>query len=120
MYRGYIQRSLEKKWGYLGRYYYFWIHLWCLSSTNHKYITLSFLGIMLAYLTYISDSLIPAIVAHFVNNGGQVIASSFYPSMLEESITPETEMPWELIAVSITISLGIVYLLHRMKLETNP
>ena len=74
---------------------------------------------MLAYLTYISDSLIPAIVAHFVNNGGQVIASSFYPAMLEESITPDTEMPWGLIIVSIIISSGIVYILHRMKPEAS-
>ena len=120
MYRGYIQRSLEKSSGIWAAI----IISGVIFGAYHLQITnilpLSFLGIMLAYLTYISDSLIPAIVAHFVNNGGQVIASSFYPSMLEESITSETEMPWELIAVSITISLGIVYLLHRMKLETNP
>jgi hypothetical protein len=39
--------------------------------------------------------------------------------MLEESITPETEMPWGLIIVSIIISSGIVYILHRMKPEAS-
>lgn len=120
MYRGYIQRSLEKSGG-------IWVAIivsGVMFGAFHMQIThilpLSFLGIILAYLTYISDSLIPAIVAHFVNNGGQVIASSFYPAMLQESITPETEMPWELIAVSIIISSGIVYILHRMKPEASP
>lgn len=120
MYRGYVQRSLEKSSGIWAAI----IISGVIFGAYHLQITnilpLSFLGIMLAYLTYISNSLIPAIVAHFVNNGGQVIASSFYPAVLEESITPETEMPWELIAYSITISLGIVYLLHRMKPETSP
>ncbi|MGB0346622.1 MAG: lysostaphin resistance A-like protein [Balneolaceae bacterium] len=119
MYRGYVQRSLEKSSG-------IWMAIIVsgfIFGAYHLQVTnilpLSFLGIMLAYLTYISDSLIPAIVAHFVNNGGQVIASSFYPAMLEETITPETEMPWGLIVISIIVSSALVYILYRLKPEAK-
>jgi len=117
MYRGYVQRSLEKSGGV-------WMAIIVsgfIFGAYHLQITnilpLSFLGIMLAYVTYISDSLIPAMVAHFVNNGGQVIASSFYPQMLEESITPETELPWALIVISIIVSSVLVYILYKLKPE---
>jgi membrane protease YdiL (CAAX protease family) len=119
MYRGYVQRSFEKNWGIWTAIIVSGFIFGAYHLQINNILPLSFLGIMLAYLTYISDSLIPAIVAHFVNNGGQVIASSFYPAMLEESITPETEMPWGLIIVSIIISSGIVYILHRMKPEAS-
>lgn len=119
MYRGYVQRSLEKSGG-------IWMAIivsGLIFGAYHLQITnilpLSFLGIMLAYITYISNSLIPAIVAHFVNNGGQVIASSFYPQMLEETITPETEMPWLLILASIIVSSALVYIIHRLKPEAH-
>jgi membrane protease YdiL (CAAX protease family) len=120
MYRGYVQRSFEKNWGIWTAIIVSGFIFGAYHLQINNILPLSFLGIMLAYLTYISDSLIPAIVAHFVNNGGQVIASSFYPAMLEESITPDTEMPWGLIIVSIIISSGIVYILHRMKPEASP
>lgn len=119
LFRGYIQRSLEKSGGV-------WMAIivsGLIFGAFHLQVThilpLSFLGIMLAYITYISNSLIPAIVAHFVNNGGQVIASSFYPEMLEETITPETEMPWLFILLSIIVSSGIVYLIQRQKPESD-
>jgi hypothetical protein len=115
MYRGYVQRSLEKSGG-------IWMAILVsgfIFGAYHLQITnilpLAFLGVILAYVTYISDSLIPAMVAHLINNGGQVIASSFYPEMLEQTITPETEMPWLLILLSIIVSSALIYLLYRMK-----
>ena len=54
-------------------------------------------------------------VAHLINNGGQVVASSFYPEMLDQTMTPETEMPWLLIILSIIVSFALMYLLYRMK-----
>ena len=119
MYRGYVQRSLEKSSGIWAAIIISGIMFGAYHLQVTNILPLSFLGIMLAYLTYISDSLIPAIVAHFVNNGGQVIASSFYPSMLEETITPETEMPWGLIVISIIVSSALVYILHRLKPEAK-
>jgi hypothetical protein len=119
MYRGYVQRSFEKAGGVwagilisgliFGAYH--------LQITN--LLPLTFLGILLAYITYLSDSIIPAMFAHFANNGGQVIASSFYPAMLEESITPDTEMPWLLIFASIVATSVILFIMQKLKVSSK-
>ena len=120
MFRGYIQRSLEKSGG-------IWMAIivsGIMFGAYHMQITnllpLSFIGILLAYLTYISESIIPAMFAHFANNGSQVILSGFYPEMLDEEITPDSEMPLLLIIGSIIVTSVLIYLLYQMKLKTKP
>lgn len=117
MYRGYIQRSLEKSGG-------IWMAILVsgfIFGAYHLQITnilpLAFLGILLAYMTYVSQSIIPAMFAHLANNGGQVILSSFYPEMLDQTITSETEMPWLLIVISMILSSGLIYLMHKLTLK---
>lgn len=117
MYRGYIQRSLEKSAGIWAAIIISGFIFGAYHLQINNILPLAFLGIILAYVTYISDSIIPAILAHFANNGGQVIATSFYPDMLEQTITPETEMPWRLIIISIIVSSALIYLLYRLKLN---
>lgn len=84
-----------------------------LQITN--FLPLATLGVFLAYLTYVSDSLVPAMVAHFVNNGGQVIASSFYPEMLEQEITSDMELPIALVVISIVVTSFLLYYLYQIK-----
>ena len=119
MFRGYLQRSMEKSVGVWGAIFItgFLFGAYHLQITN--LLPLAFLGIMMCYVTYVSNSIIPAIVAHLVNNGGQVIASSYYPEMLDETITPQTEMPWLLIFVSIVVSSAIVYGLFKTKVSAE-
>jgi hypothetical protein len=54
-------------------------------------------------------------VAHFVNNGGQVIASSFYPEMLDEKITPDMDIPYLLVFGSMILTAAILYYLKTLK-----
>lgn len=119
MFRGYLQRSMEKSVGIWGGIIItgFLFGLYHLQITN--LLPLAFLGIVLCYITYVSNSIIPAMVAHLVNNGGQVIASSYYPEMLDETITPQTEMPWLLIFASIVLSSAIVYGLYKIKVSAE-
>jgi membrane protease YdiL (CAAX protease family) len=46
-----------------------------------------FLGVVLGTLYWYSGSLWPSIIAHFVNNGAQVIAVSYYPQYINENPT---------------------------------
>ena len=119
MFRGYLQRSMEKSVGVWGGILItgFLFGAYHLQITN--LLPLAFLGIMLCYITYVSNSIIPAMVAHLVNNGGQVIASSYYPEMLDETMTPQTEMPWLLIIASIILSSAIVYGLFKIKVSAE-
>ncbi|MFN1836241.1 lysostaphin resistance A-like protein [Balneola sp. MJW-20] len=117
MYRGYVMRALEKSWGITAAILIsgFIFGAYHLQITN--LLPLATLGIFMAYVTYLSDSLIPAIVAHFINNGGQVIASNFYPEMLDEQVSPDMELPWLLIVLSVILTSALLY---YMKSQKNP
>ena len=115
MFRGYVQRSLEKSWGIWASIFVsgFVFGAYHLQITN--ILPLAALGILFAYITYISDSIIPAMFAHFANNGGQVVLSSFYPEMLDADVSPETQLPWLLIIFSIIVTAGLVYWLYQFR-----
>lgn len=115
MYRGYVQRAFEKSWGITAAILISGAIFGAYHLQISNFLPLATLGIFLAYLTYISDSLIPAMVAHFINNGGQVVASSFYPEMLDEQITPEMDLPIVLVIVSIALTIGLLYYLRSIK-----
>lgn len=115
MYRGYVQRAFEKSWGIVAAILISGAIFGAYHLQISNFLPLATLGVFLAYLTYISDSLVPAMVAHFVNNGGQVIASNFYPEMLDEKITPEMDIPVILVIVSLVLTTGILYYLYSLK-----
>lgn len=115
MYRGYVMRAFEKSWGIVAAILISGAIFGAYHLQISNFLPLATLGIFLAYVTYISDSLIPAIVAHFVNNGGQVIASNFYPEMLDEQITPEMDIPILLVIASIALTAGLLYYLYTLK-----
>lgn len=119
MYRGYVMRALEKSWGIVAAILVsgFIFGAYHLQITN--ILPLATLGIFLAYVTYLSDSIIPAIVAHFINNGGQVIASNFYPEMLDEQVSPDMELPWLLIVLSVIFTSALLYYMRTQKNPEN-
>lgn len=119
MYRGYIMRALEKSWGITAAILISGLIFGAYHLQLSNILPLATLGIFLAYLTYVSNSIIPAMIAHFVNNGGQVMASNFYPALLDEQITPEMEIPYFLVLLSIFIVAGIIYYLHSIRLESQ-
>ncbi|HBX67208.1 MAG: CPBP family intramembrane metalloprotease domain-containing protein [Balneola sp.] len=115
MYRGYVQRAFEKSWGIVAAILISGAIFGAYHLQISNFLPLATLGVFLAYVTYISDSLIPAMVAHFVNNGGQVIASSFYPEMLDEKITPDMDIPYLLVFGSMILTAAILYYLKTLK-----
>ncbi|MDZ7806369.1 MAG: type II CAAX endopeptidase family protein [Gracilimonas sp.] len=117
MYRGYVQRALEKSWGIIAAILISGALFGAYHLQISNFIPLATLGVFLAYLTYVSDSLIPAMVAHFVNNGGQVIASNYYPEMLDQKVSPEMEIPIFLVLISVVGTTFLLYYLHQIKLK---
>lgn len=117
MFRGYILRALEKSWG-------IWVAIFVSGLMFGMYhiqpsniLPLSFLGIVFAYVTYISGSLYPAMVMHFVNNGSQVIYGAMNPEFLESTEPTGPGMPWYWLMLSIIAFFTLVYLLNTMKKE---
>jgi len=79
-----------------------------------------FLGIMLAYVTWSSNSLYPAMIGHLVNNGGIVMVAGINPEVLDSAPSPDSEMPWLLIGLSFIVTPGVLYLLKKYRSEINP
>lgn len=115
MFRGYIQRAFEKSWGALTAILVSGLFFGLYHLQPSNILPLATLGILLAYITYISDSLIPAIIAHLLNNGGQVIAGARYPEFLEQEMSTSFDMPVPLVVGSIILTTSLLYLLLKMR-----
>lgn len=115
MYRGYVMRSLEKSKGIVFAIFVSGIMFGAYHMQITNILPLATLGVLFAYVTYISDSIIPAMFAHLTNNGGQIIMSSFYPEMLDATVTPDTEMPFLLILISMILTSGLLFFMYKMK-----
>ena len=111
LFRGYLQRSFEKSWGV-------WISIvisglifgaYHLQLTN--FLPLSAIGILLAYMTWTTGSIYPAMVAHFVNNGASVLLGKYYPETAFSELTPESMPPVWMIVASVAISAYLIYVL---------
>jgi membrane protease YdiL (CAAX protease family) len=113
MYRGYVQRSLEKSWGVWAAIIVSGFIFGAYHLQMTRVLPLAALGILFAYITYLSNSIIPAMVAHLVNNGGQVVLSTIYPEMINQDLSPETELPWLGIIVAMVILFSLLSILHK-------
>ena len=120
MYRGYVQRSLEKSWG-------IWTAIilsGLIFGAYHLQITrilpLAALGILFAYITYVSNSLIPAMAAHLVNNGGQVILSTIYPEMIDQELNADTDLPWVWILFGVVLLITLLSTFHKRYFASVP
>lgn len=122
MFRGYILRAFEKSWGIIAAVLVSGILFGMYHIQPSNIIPLSVLGILFAYVTYISDSLIPAMVAHLLNNGGQVIYGAMNPEFLDQELSGAFDMSAEsvlYIAGSFILSAALVYVMQKQKMITE-
>ena len=68
LFRGYIQRQAERSMGIWGGILFSGLIFGLYHLRPTQAIPLGFLGVYLAYLTWRSGSIIPAIIVHFANN----------------------------------------------------
>tara|TARA_R110002096_G_scaffold425644_1_gene634439 strand:+ start:11045 stop:12013 length:969 start_codon:yes stop_codon:yes gene_type:complete len=115
MFRGYIMRALEKSGGIIVAVVVSGLLFGAYHLQPSNVIPLATLGILFAYVTYISDSLIPAMVAHLLNNGGQVIYGATHPEFLDQEMTKDFDMPILLVVGSMILTSGLIYLMFKLK-----
>lgn len=79
-------------------------------------LPLTFLGLYLAYLTWRTGSLIPAMVVHFAHNGLAVFAANFIQRSEEYDLDALQEggMPWYVVAIGVLFFGGVVFALQRL------
>jgi len=113
MFRGYVQSAFEKSWGVWPAIIISGLLFGLFHIQLSNLMPLAALGILLALVTWLSGSLLPAITAHFINNGGAVLLATYYPEMAFAEMSAETTPPVWLLFLSIMFSFFIIKLLYR-------
>lgn len=109
LFRGYILKAFEKSWGIITAILVSGLifGLYHVQLTN--LLPLATLGILFAVVTWLSGSIWPAIVAHFVNNGSMVLLATINPEMAFTDISAETLPPFWMLLLSILFTAAIGY-----------
>lgn len=111
LFRGYVLRSFEKSWGVPAAIVVSGVVFGMFHLQLANLLPLATIGILLAVITWATRSLIPAMVAHFVNNGASVLLGKYYPETAFAELAPASmPSPW-LVAASGLISIYLIYLL---------
>ena len=113
LYRGYVMRAFQKSWGIWPAIIISGLFFGLYHIQLSNLIPLATLGMLFAYLTWVSESIYPAILAHLVNNGGSVLMGTYYPESAFAEITPEAMPPVWAVVPSLLITAYIVYWLYN-------
>ena len=120
LYRGYILRLLERSWGVWAAIIMCGVIFGLYHLRITQFVPLAVIGILLAWVTIKSGSIIPAIIGHFFNNAGSVIAASVRPElMFEEEITAELPSV-NLVLISIVMTATVCFLIHNIAKTSTP
>lgn len=112
LYRGYVMRAFEKSWNIWPAIVISGLLFGLYHIQLSNLLPLAALGMLFAYVTWVSESIYPAIVAHLVNNGGSVLVGVYYPESAFAEITPETMPPLWGVILSLFITAYIVYWMY--------
>lgn len=117
LFRGYILRAFEKSWGIIAAIIAsgFLFGLFHLQIGN--LLPLAMLGFVLAVMTWLSGSIWPAVVAHFINNGAAVVVGINLPELFFQDITKENLPPIWLFLISVLFTCVIIYVMLKSKIS---
>lgn len=113
LYRGYVMKAFQKSWGVLPAILISGLlfGLYHVQLTN--LLPLATIGIVLGFVTWASESIYPAMLAHFVNNGGSVLVGTYYPDTAFAELTPESMPPLWAVILSVMISGYLIYFMYQ-------
>jgi hypothetical protein len=114
LFRGYAQRQFERGIGVVGGVLFSGIIFGLYHLRLSQALPLSALGIYLAYLTWRTGSLWPAVIVHFANNAFAVVAANYAAQQpgLDAQALETMQVPWYILIPSAVAFGGLMYLLH--------
>lgn len=115
LFRGYVLRSFQRSWGYIAAIIVSGLIFGMFHLQLTHLLPLAVIGMLLGYLSWVSESIIPAIAAHFLNNAGSVFLVRFYSNTEMGSTTATTLPPISLILLSVLITFGLLYFLYQQR-----
>ena len=111
LFRGYVLRAFEKSWGIITAIVVSGIIFGMFHIQLGNLLPLATLGMILALMTWLSGSLWPAIIAHFINNGAAVLVGIHFPELLFQDMTAEVLPPVWLLLLSIVLTVAIIHIM---------
>ena len=116
LFRGYAQRQFERATGPIGGILLSGLLFGAYHLRPTQLLPLVGLGLFLAYLTWRTGSLWPAVIVHMVHNGLAVLAARYVET--HESYDLDTleqaPMPWYAVVTGFAIFVGVLYVLHPL------
>lgn len=116
LFRGYAQRQFERASGpalgiLFSGFLFGFYHL-----RLSQVIPLVFLGLYLAYLTWRTGSIWPAVLVHIVHNGIAVIAARYVQSheAYDLQTLEQAPMPWYIVVGGFAIFAVVLYVMHYL------
>lgn len=113
MYRGYVMRMFERSvspvWAIVITGFIFGAYHMRLSQL----IPLILLGIVITWLAWKSNSLIPAMAAHLANNGGSVLLANRYPDLATVEYSETFTLNPLIVGGSVIFSAILVYVISE-------
>lgn len=113
LYRGYVMRAFQKSWGVVPAILISGLLFGMYHVQLSNLLPLATIGIVLGYITWVSESIYPAMLAHFINNGGSVVVGSYYPDTAFAELTPESMPPIWAVVLSVIISAYLMYFMYN-------
>ena len=114
LFRGYAQRQFERGLGTAGGIVLSGVLFGLYHLRPSQLIPLAVLGIYLAYLTWRTGSLWPAIIVHFLHNGIAVSGTHWAKQQGYDIASMDTlSVPGYAIGAGAVLFGGILYILHR-------
>ncbi|HAC15058.1 MAG TPA: hypothetical protein DCE78_03825 [Bacteroidetes bacterium] len=84
-----------------------------------QFIPLALLGIIMAWMTIETRSIWPAVVAHFVNNAGSVLAATYFPEIVMDDSIKDVMPPLYLVGLSIIVTYFIIQAMKRINIQPD-
>jgi membrane protease YdiL (CAAX protease family) len=116
LFRGYVQRQFERSGGAVMGILFsgFFFGVYHLRPT--QLLPLVVLGVYLAYVTWRTGSVWPAVLVHIVHNGLAVVMARYvrtHPSYDMEALD-QMALPWYAVVAGFAIVGGILYVFHSL------
>jgi membrane protease YdiL (CAAX protease family) len=116
LFRGYAQRQFERATGPVGGVVLSGVIFGAYHLRPSQLLPLVVLGLYLAYLTWRTGSLWPAMLVHMTHNGLAVLAARYaqsHPDYTLEAVE-QASMPWYAVLAGFAIVGGVLYVLHSL------
>jgi membrane protease YdiL (CAAX protease family) len=114
LFRGYIQRQAERSMGVWGGIMFSGLIFGLYHVRPTQAVPLGLLGLYLAYITWRSGSIIPAMIVHFANNAFAVAVGRFASTQEGAAMDIETmQIPWYIVIPAVFVLAGITIAYDR-------